>query len=386
VIQSILFFALGFLCAGFLAVMVTPAIWRRALILTRRRMEASTPVSLAEIQAGKDGMRAQFAMATRRLEMSVKSLRDKTTAQTIEIERHRLEINRLAAEIVERDKVLARISDQSGGLSTELLRREEELKQITQRLAAAETLIEEREGEIEKLGRMYDEAALASSNRQIDLIARETQVDKLTGEVAEMRGQRMEGERRLKDVALEMRAAREAMAAEKKTIDDLESRVEELASTLADREEKLERREKELARLRERMKATKASRMAAQARPAAEEPAVAAMEASMDDANAEIERAVAKIKEDRDRLAARLTSLTRENRKLRGDFTAKENAELREGIGDLAAEMVALTAAKEGPDSPIGKALAAPEPAGADLRHKITSLADRVKALQKTTP
>lgn len=386
-IQSILFFALGFLCAGFLAVMVAPAIWRRALVLTRRRIEASTPLSQAEIQADKDSMRAQFAMATRRLEMSMKSLRDKTIAQTIEIERDRLEIKRLASEIAERDKALAQVSDASGGLSTELLQREEEIKRLTQRLAAADKLLGERAEEIEKLGRMYDEASLVSSNRQIELVARETEVDKLTGELAEMRDRRNEEERRLTDAAVETRLARDTLAAEKKKIEELESKHQELMSELADRDEKLGRREREITRLKERVKATtKASLQApAQASPATQAPTVAAKEASMDHSNAEIEETVAKLKEDRDRLAARLTSLTRENRKLRGDLTAKENAELREGIGDLAAQMVAMTVAIEGPDSPTGRALAAPTSAGANPHDNITSLADRVKALQKTT-
>ncbi len=69
-IQSILFFALGFLCAGFLALMVAPAVWRRAVRLTRRRIEASVPLSLGEIQADKDRIRAEFAMSIRRLEMA----------------------------------------------------------------------------------------------------------------------------------------------------------------------------------------------------------------------------------------------------------------------------------------------------------------------------
>ncbi|RWX60080.1 hypothetical protein EN780_32935, partial [Mesorhizobium sp. M4B.F.Ca.ET.089.01.1.1] len=69
-VQSILFFALGFLCAGFLALLIAPAIWRRAVALTRRRVEASMPLTLAEIQANKDQVRAEFAMSTRRLEMS----------------------------------------------------------------------------------------------------------------------------------------------------------------------------------------------------------------------------------------------------------------------------------------------------------------------------
>ena len=59
---------------------------------------------------------------------------------------------------------------------------------------------------------------------------------------------------------------------------------------------------------------------------------------------------------------------------------------LREQINDLAAEVVSLTATLEGPDSPINKALAAApaEASPADGPHeKITSLADRVRALQK---
>ena len=95
-IQSILFFVLGFLCAGFLALMIAPAIWRRAVTLTRKRIEASMPLTLAEIQADKDRIRAEFAMSMRRLEMSVKSLREKSAAQIVEIGRGREEISVLA--------------------------------------------------------------------------------------------------------------------------------------------------------------------------------------------------------------------------------------------------------------------------------------------------
>ena len=84
-IESILFFSLGFLCAGFLALMVAPALWRRAVVLTRRRIESTVPLSLNEIQADKDRMRAEFAMSTRRLEMSIKSFREKAAGQIVEI-------------------------------------------------------------------------------------------------------------------------------------------------------------------------------------------------------------------------------------------------------------------------------------------------------------
>ena len=42
---------------------------------------SATPLSMAEIQADKDQLRAEFAMSTRRLEMSVEQLKAKTTSQ-----------------------------------------------------------------------------------------------------------------------------------------------------------------------------------------------------------------------------------------------------------------------------------------------------------------
>jgi cell division septum initiation protein DivIVA len=100
---------------------------------------------------------------------------------------------------------------------------------------------------------------------------------------------------------------------------------------------------------------------------------------------------------DRDLLESRLTTLTRENRRLKEEIEAMQQSRgaidegegtaiLRERMNHLAAQVVNLTAMIEGPGSSIAKALAAPEatvrptnPAG----DKVTSLADRVRALQK---
>jgi len=61
VIQATLIFILGFLSAVFLTVLVAPAIWRRAVALTHRRVEAALPLSLNEIRADKDALRAEHA-------------------------------------------------------------------------------------------------------------------------------------------------------------------------------------------------------------------------------------------------------------------------------------------------------------------------------------
>jgi len=411
VIQSILFFTLGFLCAGFLALMVAPAIWRRAVALTRKRIEASVPLSLTDIQADKDRMRAEFAMSTRRLEMSIKAFKDKAAAQIIEINRNRDELKRLANNRDGQNQSLSEMEAKSGELRGELRQREDQLQRLAAKLAEAEKAIEGRALELDKMGRLYDEASLVASNRQIDLVVRETEVEKLSGDMQLLSGQRQDAERRLQEITAENKTARDALKGERKKAADLEKKLDRMVATLTDREEKLDRRERELARLREQLKGNTGAEdelnqklIDAQADRVKLEAELADMTLQMSTllsgaTGGDVEKAMAKLSEDRERLETRLTALTRENKKLRTDMAAQErskaddwsderrgNALLREQINDLAAEVVSLTATLEGPDSPINKALAmAPSASPADVgpHEKITSLADRVRALQK---
>ena len=83
--ELIMFFALGFLAASLVALVLLSAVWHRAVRLTTKRIEGAIPVSMAEIQADKDQLRAEFAMSTRRLETSVEQLKLKTTEQFAEL-------------------------------------------------------------------------------------------------------------------------------------------------------------------------------------------------------------------------------------------------------------------------------------------------------------
>jgi chromosome segregation ATPase len=409
VIQSILFFTLGFLCAGFLALMIAPAIWRRAVALTRRRIEASVPLSLTDIQADKDRIRAEFAMSTRRLEMSIKGFKEKAAAQVVEINRNREELKRLAAERDARNQAISGAEAREGELRTELRQREDQLQKLSERLVEIEQTLQERALELDKLGRLYDEATLTSSNRQIELVVRETEVEKLAGDLQLLRGQRKDVDRRMQEVTAESKAARDALKAERKKVTELEKKLERMLTTLTDREEKLDRRERELARLREQLKGRSGAGEEAEGKLVEAEKEKVELEADVAGLTlqlstllsgakgSDVEKAVATLSADRDRLQARLTALTRENKKLKSDLAAHErakaddwgderrgNALLREQINDLAAEVVTLTAALDGPQSPINKLLAdAPAQVQEGSPEKITSLADRVRALQK---
>jgi chromosome segregation ATPase len=354
VIQSILFFALGFLTAGFIALLVAPAFWRRAVNLTRKRVEAAMPMTLDEIQADKDRMRAEFAMSARRLEMSVQALREKNAAQTVEIGRGHEEIKALNSVISEKNREITALEAAGEALRTELQQQSNDMQRMSARLAEADNVLKQRAAEIEKLGRLYEDASFSSSSRQIELVARESELEQLDSEAVQLRSKAEKAEKLFQEREREAATLRDALRAEARKVDGLER-------TLAECEEKLEHSGKELARLREDL-----------ARATAAE-------------NEEIEKPA-----DHKRLESRLTALTRENRKLKADLKATATAKggddemLRERIGELAAQMVHLTSVLEGQGSPIAKALSSPTPNGGQgAGAKNTSLADRVRALQK---
>src|ERR1700686_3405910 len=98
-IEWIMFFCGGFLAAILLAFMMMSAVHHRAGRLTRRGFKQLVPLSLVELQAAKDGLRAEFALSTQRLEADVERLRFKAATQLIEIGRKSEMIIRLKSEL-----------------------------------------------------------------------------------------------------------------------------------------------------------------------------------------------------------------------------------------------------------------------------------------------
>jgi uncharacterized protein (DUF3084 family) len=140
-IEPIMFIAVGFLLAGLLVIGIIPLVHARAVRLTMRRLEALTPVSMAEIQADKDLLRAEFAMLTRRLEMSVEQMKAKTTSQLAEIGTKTEAIGRLKLELGEKTAALFALEAKEKQLN-------EDIEALQEELAAKNAALEEREREL----------------------------------------------------------------------------------------------------------------------------------------------------------------------------------------------------------------------------------------------
>lgn len=373
-IQAALIFILGFLGAVFVAVLVAPAIWRRAVALTHRRIEAALPLSLNEIRADKDALRAEHAMAVRKLEVTVEGLRERLAAQSVDADRARDDARRSGHRLDEQTAAIAGLEADQGALRAELVKREKEIARLADALAERERVLDERAGEIRKLGAMYDVASLDASSRQIEMAAQESNLAKLSDELALAREGREKAETLLREARAEAEEQEKAVRSEKRRIITLERRIETLTAALSDHEEKLERRERDLARLREKLRAADEAGHAAAARLAAAQDKAARLEAEL----------AVQARENKALRAVQEKKWSAADGEGKGGENRVETALLRERIDALAAEVVSLTASIEGPDSEIVKLLAA-EPAhgrGGKGEQQAPSLAGRIATLR----
>src|SRR5262250_2676848 len=110
-IEPIMLFGIGFLVASVIGLGIIPLVHNRAIRLTVRRLEAATPLSMAEIQADKDQLRAEFAMSTRRLELTVDQLKARSTSQLSELSKKSEAIAVLKQELDQKAAAMVAIEE-----------------------------------------------------------------------------------------------------------------------------------------------------------------------------------------------------------------------------------------------------------------------------------
>src|SRR5436190_5349241 len=178
-----MYFVLGALAARLLALTITPAIWRRANRLSLARLESAMPMSLSEIQAEKDQLRAEFAVNTRRLEVTLSRLGEREAAHVIDMNRKRDEIARLTAEQVGRSEMVRQLEERVTRLGGEVRATEEKLNDAHAELAERNRRIAEHGATIASLEAELVAAMQLAEEQKLELIARDTEVGNFKDEV-----------------------------------------------------------------------------------------------------------------------------------------------------------------------------------------------------------
>ncbi len=147
-IENLMYFALGLLVASLAALVVLPAVWKRAVRLTRRRIEAATPITLAEFRADKDQLRAEFAVTTRRLEMHVETLRKRLAEQLAEANQRRTDMGAMRAEREKHQQVVSEYERQVDEQRARLLDLDKHVAELALQVREADRAREDRDAEI----------------------------------------------------------------------------------------------------------------------------------------------------------------------------------------------------------------------------------------------
>jgi chromosome segregation ATPase len=372
-VEPIMYGAIGFLIAGLLVIGFIPLVHARAERLTTRRLEALTPLSMAEIQAEKDQLRAEFAMSTRRLEMSVEQLKAKTTNQLTEIGRKSDAIGRLKLDLGEKTASLFALEAKEKQLSSELHAAQAELSTKERTLAEAERALATARAELSQVSVDQRENAATAETRRVELLALRAQAEALKGQIESYDKETQELEARLRRKTTEAAKLNEQLAEERGRAEHFAGRATELdrallvykteAEVLGRRVEELTTRLDEQGRFlvdREftsdelRNQAASAQRVESEVRAAlaevenrhrSETQAIWAEKASL-------EAQIRQSREERAKLESEISAMKRDAETTWAN-ERMESALLRERINDIAAEVARLTAALEGPTSPI---------------------------------
>jgi len=97
--EQTIYFALGCVITALAALAFAPFFWRRALRLTRARLQLQVPLSMQEILAERDQLRAEFAVERLRAEQMVERIRASKTRDMAVIGRERIASAAMADEI-----------------------------------------------------------------------------------------------------------------------------------------------------------------------------------------------------------------------------------------------------------------------------------------------
>ena len=184
-IEPIMYFGIGFLVAALLGLLFVPLVHNRAVRLTMRRLEAATPLSIAEIRADKDQLRAEFAMSTRRLEMSVEQMKAKTTGQLAELGKKTDAINQLKKELGEKTATIFAMESRDKNLRDQLRATEEEFELKSASLREAERALADKEAELARLVAELGERSIMADSQRVELAALRTQVEAMKVSVAD---------------------------------------------------------------------------------------------------------------------------------------------------------------------------------------------------------
>jgi chromosome segregation ATPase len=366
-IEAMMFYALGFLSAGLVALIVGPPLWRRAVRLNHRAIEQTLPMTHAEIQAEKDHIRAAFAVSVRRLDSQIQKLEAQRADHLIEINRKREIITHLTAEGSMSAEDMIALEQQRNQLLQTVTARDAALAKIEATLAVAQGRQAGIESELAEAKSRAEAMVAERETQRMEIIARDTELDNLRDSVAAVKTTSTVGEVAMAGLETGLSEMRASLAIERRKAEESAEaaaaievrRIEAMAELVGVREELSSARNK-IDELSLRLVEAEAAGMGALA-----------------------------IQEDKAEMEAQLSHLETVNQKLEAELAATREAGrtaagdadrdmLRGKLLEIGTAVAKLAASGSGPS--LVPALPGPDRPAAESG--AINLAERIRALQ----
>lgn len=234
-VLSALVFILGFACAAFAAVLLVPLVWRRAARLTRKRLEATLPISINDVRAERDELRAEFSIAERTLERGIDQARQHAAEVRVENGLFAGQIDTLIHDVADRDDKIETFERETAEQSDRISDLEVDLAETESALSTARVDIAGLKLDVEQLTGELQTARTESDTQKVEVIAFKTQSDNLRDNLDERSAALASLEQQFADE----QTARRAGAA----------RIATLERTLVSKERELTRQTERVSRL-----------------------------------------------------------------------------------------------------------------------------------------
>src|SRR6478736_1176238 len=198
-VEPIMYLAIGFLLSMLCGLAIVPLVHNRAVRLT-----------------------------TRRLEMSVDQLKNKTTSQLAELGKKSDAINRMKIELGEKNATIFALEAREKAVKEQLRATEEEFNIKTAALREAEIALSNKQGELAKINSELSDRSMMAETRQVELVAVRAQIEELKNRVGDAEKEFTATQARLTQERTESEVASRELGDARGRVENLSQRVTEL--------------------------------------------------------------------------------------------------------------------------------------------------------------
>lgn len=238
-VEFLLIFALGFLAAALIGMLITPAIYGRIVKLTEKRIQATVPLSTAEIKGKSDLMRAGFASETAKLTTQLEKERENLAAQEWAANKLQGDLATLAGEKSEADQKIAELETESADMRSEARKQQQLIDKLSGTVTDFERM---KRADTEEINRLNNDLMAISTeveSMKIDLATSGTETVSLRAEINALEDQRQQLQTEIKAIADTAHDLQQEFKLEQERHNNSRIELAATQSTLADAEMRL---------------------------------------------------------------------------------------------------------------------------------------------------